>query len=416
MKQLKFDVVVAGGGSAGVAAALAASRNGSKTLLIERHGAFGGEATNSWVSAYCGFYTKGDVPQQVVFGIGDEVLQRLKAYGEDICYTISPSTGNASVRFHPEVLKLVLDDLLEASSVDYRLYTSVVSVQVEHGKINSITIHDDEEDTLVMATSFIDATGNGNLIHMAGLKTDWGNEQGEVQQSSLAAWLENIPRGEIVMSLLTEAIQKGKEEGISSLDKEKGLIVKVADDTYGFLTIPSVSIRNLSGPELTASMMILRKKAHAYTDALQTYAQGFERTYLSATAPVIGIREARRMRGKVTVRGEDIMACKKSDEVVARAGWPAEIHSSSGLIYMDVKDNDWFDIPMGALISKDLCNLFAAGRTISCDSLALASLRVMGTGFATGHAAGVMASHYAQRGQLNCQEIQTILREQHALI
>ncbi len=416
MRTLNYDVVVVGGGSAGVAAALAASRHGSKTLLIERAAYFGGEATNSWVSAYCGFYTKGEKPTQCVYGIGDEVLKLMKKHGEDTNYVINPSTKNASVRFHPETIKIVLDELLESSNVDYRLCTSLIDVKVEGNKIQSVIIMDDEDKCEVYAQSFVDTTGDANMIHMAGLKTMWGNEEFGIQQSSLSCLVEGIPSGEVKIETLESAIKKGKEEGLENLHKERGMIVKVEGDDYGYLTIPSVILDNLSGEELTKKLMDLRKQAKDYVKTIKDHAPGFEKMRFLASAPYIGIRESRRMMGKVVITGEDVLNSKKCDDTIGRGGWPAEMHKASGLQFVAMKENDYFDIPIGALLSKDIENLFTAGRSISCESVALASLRVMGTGFASGQAAGVIASVYAFDKDVDTKKVQTILRSQNALL
>lgn len=416
MQTLNYDVVVVGGGSAGVAAALASSRNGSKTLLVERAAYFGGEATNSWVSAYCGFYTKGEKPTQCVYGIGDEVLKLMKKHGEDISYVINPSTKNASVRFHPETIKIVLDELLESSDVDYRLCTSLIDVKVEGNKIQSVIIMDDEDKYEVYAQSFIDTTGDANMIHMAGLKTMWGNEEFGIQQSSLSCLVEGIPSGEVKIETLESAIKKGKEEGLENLHKERGMIVKVKGDDYGYLTIPSVILDNLSGEELTKKLMDLRKQARDYVKAIKDHAPGFEKMRFLASAPYIGIRESRRMMGKVVITGEDVLNSKKCDDTIGRGGWPAEMHKASGLQFVAMKENDYFNIPIGALLSKDIENLFTAGRSISCESVALASLRVMGTGFASGQAAGVIASVYALDKDVDTKKVQTILKAQNALL
>ena len=416
MRTLNYDVVVVGGGSAGVAAALAASRHGSKTLLIERAAYFGGEATNSWVSAYCGFYTKGEKPTQCVYGIGDEVLKLMKKHGEDTNYVINPSTKNASVRFHPETIKIVLDELLESSNVDYRLCTSLIDVKVEGNKIQSVIIMDDEDKYEVYAQSFVDTTGDANMIHMAGLKTMWGNEEFGIQQSSLSCLVEGIPSGEVKIETLESAIKKGKEEGLKNLHKERGMIVKVEGDDYGYLTIPSVILDNLSGEELTKKLMDLRKQAKDYVKAIKDHAPGFEKMRFLASAPYIGIRESRRMMGKVVITGEDVLNSKKCDDTIGRGGWPAEMHKASGLQFVAMKENDYFDIPIGALLSKDIENLFTGGRSISCESVALASLRVMGTGFASGQAAGVIASVYAFDKDVDTKKVQTILKAQNALL
>ncbi len=416
MREEHYDVVVLGGGCSGVAAALAASRCGKNTLLAERQGAFGGAATTAWVSAFCGFYTQGKNPKQVVFGIGEEVLQRMRTYGEDIRYTVSPNTGNASIRFHPEIVKLVMDDLLRESSVKARLFTTGIEVKKGQSRLEALILQDEEETYCVHASAYIDATGNGNLLHLAGLETDWGNADGEVQQASLSCLLQNIPTREIPMTILTDAVCAGRQDlaNAALLDKDRGLIVKIPKEDSGYLTMPSADLSGLSGEEKTETMQMLRRKAYAYWQALRDHAEGFQAAKLLMTAPEIGIRESRRMRGEDVIRGRDVLESRKRSDAVARGGWPVEMHHPEGLRYEKPRDDDWFDIPMGALCSRDMENLFACGRDISCDSMALASLRVMGTGFATGQAAGVMAALYRPGIHLHAEEVRKVLKDQDA--
>lgn len=416
MQTLSYDVVVVGGGSAGVASAIAASRCGCKTLLIERNAYLGGQATNAWVSAFCGFFTKGERPTQCVKGIGDEVLQRLKDYGEDINYVINPSTKNASIRFHPEILKLVLDDLILESAMDVRLCTTLIDVNVNNQKIESIIVMDDDDKYLVKAKVFIDTTGDANLLNSAHIQTMWGDQSHHVQQSSLSCLVDNLPSDEIKIETIESAIKQAKANGATHLDKERGMIIKVKGDTYGYMTIPSIELNNLSGSTLTQSLIELRKKGNAYVKALKQYAPNFNNVNLKSSAPYLGIRESRRMVGKTMIQGEDVLRAVKSKDSIARAGWPVEMHKNSGLSYQSICDNDYFGVPLGALVSKDITNLLAAGRCISCDSVALASLRVMGTSFATGQAAGVAAAYYARTNQLDVEAIQEELIKQNALI
>ena len=416
MQTLSYDVVVVGGGSAGVASAIAASRCGCKTLLIERNAYLGGQATNAWVSAFCGFFTKGELPTQCVKGIGDEVLQWLKDYGEDINYVINPSTKNASIRFHPEILKLVLDDLILESAMDVRLCTTLIDVNVNNQKIESIIVMDDDDKYLVKAKVFIDTTGDANLLNSAHIQTMWGDQSHHVQQSSLSCLVDNLPSDEIKIETIESAIKQAKANGATHLDKERGMIIKVKGDTYGYMTIPSIELNNLSGSTLTQSLIELRKKGNAYVKALKQYAPNFNNVNLKSSAPYLGIRESRRMVGKTMIQGEDVLRAVKSKDSIARAGWPVEMHKNSGLSYQSICDNDYFGVPLGALVSKDITNLLAAGRCISCDSVALASLRVMGTSFATGQAAGVAAAYYARTNQLDVEAIQEELIKQNALI
>lgn len=417
LRNYEYDVAVVGGGSAGVAAALASSRTGAKTILIERNPYFGGEATHSQVTSYCGFYTRGAKPDQVVKGIGEEVLIRLRGYGANTEPTISKSTGNASIRFNPELVKLVLDDLMLESSVKYLLHAEVIDVNINNDKIEKLTCIDDEGHFTIKAKVFIDATGNGNLTNLAGVKTLWGNEQGITQQASLVFKLDNLPRTDILMSDLESAIKKGKEQGIKGLEKEKGMIVKIPSENYGYCTIPSKILTDLSAETLTKAEIELRKQVNAYTTAFKKNVPNLSDIIVSQSGPSIGIREARRIIGEYTLIGEEIVKGPKTDDSIARGGWSPEIHrSNTELNYTHIPDNDYFSIPLGALKVKDAKNLWAAGRNISTDSTALGSIRVMGTGFATGQAAGVAAALTLDNEKYDIKKIQQELLKQNALI
>ena len=124
-----YDVAVVGGGTAGIAAAVGAARAGAKTILIERSPYLGGQATNSGVTAFCGFYTCGEEKKKVVAGVGDMVLKELQILGENTDYGIT-AAGNATIKFHPEYLKCALDNLLEHNRVDYLLHAQVISAKV----------------------------------------------------------------------------------------------------------------------------------------------------------------------------------------------------------------------------------------------------------------------------------------------
>ena len=162
-----FDVAVVGGGTAGVAAAVGASRTGARTVLIERSPYLGGEATNSGVAAFCGFYTCGENPVKVVAGVGDLVLQEMESLGPTLEYVVS-ATGNKNVNFQPEYLKCALDNLVEKEGVELLLHTSLIDVKVKDGRIQSLRCMDDEGAFTVEADCFVDASGDAALAHLAG--------------------------------------------------------------------------------------------------------------------------------------------------------------------------------------------------------------------------------------------------------
>ena len=415
-RNIECDVAVLGGGAAGVAAAIAASRTGAKVVLIERNPYFGGQATNSQVTAYCGFFTRGENYDQVVEGIGGEVLKRLEAYGTNIHPRPSKSTGNVSVSFNPEYVKLVMDKMMQESSVEYYLHSQMYEVVNNNGIIEEIKCTDDEGTFTVKAKAFVDASGNANLVHFAGIKTNWGDENGNVQQSSLPFRIDNMPAKEILKSDIEVALQKAKAAGIP-IKKETGLIIKAPDKNYGYCTIPSTIIPALDAETLTKAEIDLRSQVHSYVQAFEKYMDGFQDIIISSSGPSVGIREARRIIGDKMLKGEEIIMAPKSDDSIARGAWSPEIHkSNTNISYTHIPDNEYFSIPLGCLKVRDAKNLWAAGRTISTDSLALGSVRVMGTGFATGQAAGVAAALTLNNENYDIKKIQNELLKQGALI
>lgn len=413
----KVDVCVVGGGAAGVSAAISAKNAGAKVLLLERNPYFGGQATHSNVTAYCGFYTRGENFDQVVKGFGQTVLERLRKYGDPAVPYRSPATGNVSVRFDPETVKLVMDDLIEESGIDFLLHTRVINAEVEDNDIKYITCIDDEETYLVEAKSFIDCSGDANLAHLAGLETVWGNEEGKTQMASLSCRVDRLPAmEEINPKDLTKAIIEGKEEGRPYLFKEKGLIIKVPSEDYGFLTIPSVFVNDLKGSTLTKKEIELRHQALSYVELFKEKIPYLKDMRLVSTGPMLGARETRRIIGESTLLYEHVMECQKPSDSVARGGWTPEIHKDEkNYDFYNLPDNDYFGIPLSVLRSKDLNNLWMAGRIISTDSYTHGSVRVMGTGFATGQASGVAAA-LQSKNNMSIEKVQQELLKQGALI
>ena len=410
------DVAVAGGGSAGVAAAVGAARAGARVLLLERSPYLGGQSTHSCVVAYCGFHSRGNPPTQVVKGVGETVLQKLRALGEKAAYAVSPVTGNASIRFDPEVLKLALDQVMDDAGAAYLLHTSIIGVQVREGTLGLLRCVDDEGEYTVAAKSFVDATGDANLTHMAGCAYRWGDGDGATQLASLSVRIDRIPADcDTTPDTLKKGILAAKAAGIPHLTKEWGLILREPGADYGYCTIPSIQVDALDAKSLTEAERNLRRQARSYVEAFRRFVPGMEHCRMVSSGPGIGLRETRRIVGEETVTYEDVVSCRKRPDSVARGGWSPEVHRGAGVEYTHMEDGSYFDIPLGALRPQGIKNLWCAGRCISCDQTAHASVRVMGTGFATGHAAGVAAALTAD-GRCDVASVRGELQNQDALI
>lgn len=414
----KYDVVVAGGGTAGVAAAVGAAEAGAKTLLIERNPYLGGEATHSGVGAFCGFYSCGKNPVKVVSGVGDRVLEELKLLGAEADEIIS-ATGNKNINFQPEYLKCALDNLLNKANVDFFLHTAIVGVGVEDRHLRSVCCSDDEGIFMVEASYFVDATGDANLVHLAGADTMWGGEDHTVQAATMPFRMSGVDTScDMSPEEVEKAIVQAKKDGIPNLTKEKGFILKKEGSDIVTVLLPSVVPKGLNTEEVTRLETETRKQVLSYVRALKKYMHGMEMAELAVIGPAVGFRETRRMAGKEKVSADDVLNRRKRDDGVARGGWKPEIHKDINKMgtYLEVADGSYFDIPLGALQSADFDNLYGAGRILSSDEAAFAAVRVMGTCFATGHAAGVGAACQAKNGTVDVEQIRAELMRQGALI
>ena len=417
-RRIMYDVVIVGGGTAGVAAAIGAVKTGARTLLIERNAYLGGEATNSGVAAYCGFYTSGKSAQKVVSGVGDMVLQELANLNQDVRPEIS-AAGNATIKFNPEHLKYAMDRLIEKNNIDLLLHCQVIASKVEDGKILSIECVDDMGKFYVDGKVFVDSTGDGNLAFLSNAQTIWGNETGHIQPATLAIRIDCISScNDISPGAIEKAILQAKADGIKNLTKEKGFIIRRGSADFGYVLLPSVQIDSIDAKSLTEAEINARKQAHAYIEAFKKYMPGMEKCNMCVTGPSIGIRESRKLVGKYTITKDDVIQGIKRNDGIGRGGWKPEIHKDINKMgeYIEIEEGSFYDIPLGCLQSVNIDNLYGSGRFISADQIAFASSRVMGTCFVTGHAAGVAAGIQSKEEIVDIEKVRAELVKQGAII
>lgn len=412
-----FDVVVAGGGSAGVGAAVGAARTGARTLLVERSGCLGGAATMRNVLSYCGLYTISDRPRPAVLGVADEVVQRLRARGA----AIGPKRfRGVFVLFEPEAAKVVLDEVCAEAGVEVLLHTPIIAAERENGVVLGVTVQDGSGPRAFTGAAFVDATGDGDLAFLAGASTRYGNH-GWVNIGTLGTRFGGIaPGADVSAARWGEAIRTAKAGG-AALSKEKSLIVRVpiSSEVVTYLVAEEYDARDarsVSGAERRG-----RQQAWAYLDAIRTI-PGHENAYLASSGPEFGVREARHLNAVYQLTQHDVARGARFDDCIALGAWgmefhdPATLDSSFALPGGDTGHGGTYDIPLRCLMSADTPNLFAAGRTADGDQFAGASLRVMGTAFATGQAAGVAAAQLADSGAVLSAAVRGELARQGALL
>lgn len=390
-----FDVIVVGGGAAGFAAAIGAKKAGADVLLIERRACLGGQATNSNVASYCGFFTHEENEKQIVYGIGEELLQKLKSIGYYDHHSKSP-VGNAIITLDMEATKLAFDLLAEDYKLPYLLHCRLIGVKKDPSGeiIESITCVDDEGTYEFSADAFVDATGDANLGFLAEAPFRYGDGNGNAYMSTRAVHMDHVPSSVVFKpALIEEAMLKAKADGFRKLTKESGIVFRLNEDSVIAL-LPSTAVPALDAETLTACEVNTRKQEFEYLEAFRKYYPGMENARIVSGGAVMGIRDTRHLLGEYTLTKEDVLDAVKQEDSIACGAWPCEMHSNVNKMasYIFIKDGDYYNIPLRSLKVKNLRNLWAAGRTISADPVAFASVRVMGIGFATGHAAGVAAA------------------------
>jgi len=409
----QYDVIVAGGGSAGVAAAVGASRVGARTLLVERGPCLGGAATLRNVLTYCGIYTRQDPPRQVVFGVAEEVLAGLRAEGA----VSEPQLFTAvAVVFDPEAVKRVLDGICVKAGVEVRLHSQVVGARREAGRISAVQLADHRGVQEITGAVFVDATGEADLAAFGGAAVRYGND-GRVQNGSLGVRFGGIP-AEVDLSRATvaAAVCAARECGVGPLISAQGLVTRlpISGDVIAYLVDEGYDARDAR--EVSQAEARARVQAKAYLEVMRSFL-GCPGAYIVSTGPEIGTRESRHVIARYRLSGDEVLGAARFEDAVAVGAWPVEYHSGPGIPaeWGFISGEGHFDIPLSVLRSVDTDNLLVAGRNIDGDRVAGGSLRVMGTAFATGHAAGIAGALIAEHGPvLDAGTVQAELSSQHA--
>ncbi len=433
----KYDVVVIGGGLAGCGAAIASARNGAKTLLVESSGILGGQATLGLVTPLdARFTTSGKSFGGIMEEISNKTIELTKEYCS--CGTKGEVFDIAS----PHILKYVLVDMMDESSADVYFHTTLLSVNTEEENIKSVILSGKSGLIKVEANSFIDATGDADLVYLSGAEYTSGSEARVFDQLSEAGlnkshFSDNKYSGyshdglmqPVSIFILMGGVDVDKAYTLNNKDlkfgdlgitEEKFRSWKFAD-TCGFeisdnsipmpqgrvlvtrSTRPDVAVINMSrvvgidgsdADSLNEGEIKAQKQIIAIVDFLKTFIPGFENSYYIQSGSTLGVRETRRMVGEYILSGMEAINCQTFENPIARGSYIIDIHDPSGkarAIGGSIK-GEFYDIPYGCIISKTYDNLLACGRCISVDHIAHSSTRIQGTCIQTGQAAGTSAA------------------------
>lgn len=401
----EYHIIVVGGGPSGCAAAIAAAREGASVLLLEASGSLGGMGTIGLIPAWCPFSDREKVIYQ---GIALEVFEKAKAgmkhvKPEDVDWT----------PIDPEALKRVYDEMVTDAGVTVLFNSQVVSVACEDQNINYVVAANKAGLTAFQSKVYVDCTGDADIVAMAGLPFEFGDEQSnEVQPATHCFVLTNVDD------------YYYRNSPFLHMNNQKSAVYDIArSDKYPLIT-GAHCCNSLLGPRtvgfnaghiwnvdstdpfcVSDALMIGRQLAYQFQQGLKEYLpETYGASLLINTAPSLGIRDSRRIIGEYKITIEDYMKRRSFSDEIGRNCYFLDVHYTKEERdkVMDGKSNgeeNWetyspgesHGIPYRSLIPKDMKNLLVAGRSISCDHRVQGSVRVMPVCLVTGQAAGTAA-------------------------
>lgn len=440
----QFDVAVVGGGVAGVVAALAAQRNGVKTVLIERYGFLGGMATAAMVAPMVTFHSRRG--EQVITGIPQEIVDALTAMGGSVGHVRDTIGVAGSVTPNdPETLKYLLHDLIQKAGVKVILHTLATDLIFQESGLPGIRGSGASADTrqstgsrqtmihglvlenkggkaLLRASMFIDCTGDGDLAYKGGVPYSVGSDGSRLgQPMTLIFRMGGVDIDAIITYMLShreefhhetlfEELRSVPAIGVSgffSVMKEavaNGEISVPRDRLLFFSTLTPgevlVNTTRVMGKdpldpwELSLAELEGKEQMYSLVKFLKRRVPGFKHSYLSASAPQIGVRETRRIRGEYVLTEEDVLKGRDFPDGIAKGAFAVDIHDpgGKGIISKNIEEGGSYDIPYRCLLPLGVENLLLAGRCISTTHQAFSSTRVQATSMAVGQAAGTAAA------------------------
>lgn len=406
--KIETDVLIIGGGAAGLAAAVTAGRQGVKVVLVERYGFCGGAAVAGLSGTVCGLYMATDHPvsrpEQIVFGFADEFVNRMESAGG---ITGPVRYGKTFTRVHdPLVWRRVADSWLQETQVKLVYHALAIHVLVEGGEqVHGAIVWTKQGLCELRAKITIDASGDADLFAMAGFRILNGNG-GKVQNPTMIFRLQGVDTDEflavhgpdtIMGDGVTKAIQEDHANGRKLLPRSK--IFLFPTPRAGELLCNATRVIGRDGRDLnplvaddfTEAEIEGRRQVQEYATFLREHVPGCERSFVNDTGVQVGVRQTRQIAGACTLLNEDVTGARKRRDGIARSSWPIELHTSDKPSLHWLID-DFYEVPFGCFVPERGGGMLATGRCLSAQHEAMASARVTAQCFSYGQAVGLAAA------------------------
>ena len=410
----EVDVLVVGGGPAGIMAARAAAGKGLRVMLIESRGYLGGNLTIGLpILGYLG--RKGN---QIIKGLPQLFIDRLRARGA--AGEHRPCKLHVSLTIiDPEEAKTVALEMLQEVGVEVLMYVFCVDVVKNGDAVEGVVVESKAGREAILAKTVIDCTGDGDIAYRAGAPMNYGNEKGIPQPPTLMFSMRGVDSRKLRDAVadhpdvydidfipneffraddnctfvgFRNQIKKAREAGYKLPVERTIFMTGMAPDEW-WVNMSRVNGIDATDPaQYTQGEIICAEQNEEIVRYLKAYIPGFENAYVDRVAPFMGIRETRRIVGEYILTEDDIFNCARFDDVISVASYPVDLHHPVGGDCSLYWCPDCYDIPYRCLIPQKIDGLIVAGRNVSMTHLALASARVMAPAMALGEAAGKAAA------------------------
>jgi hypothetical protein len=420
----EYEVVVVGGGPAGIAAAIAAGRAGRSTALVERYGFLGGAGTAAGLSTFCGLHANvhGE-HKQVIHGICDDILERLERMNGLSKPHFSVGGRIQAQAYDISAYKIAADELLLEAKVKIFFHALAVGATPDH-----LLVETKSGRRAIAGKLFIDCSGDGDLAAWRGAPYEVGDGRGGMlfpttmyricgvdPEKAGKAW-DRIPE------LMEEAEKRGRR-----FPRKKPIVRPQPNPIEWRANLTQIrnpdgsAVSGIDAEQLSYGEVEGRRQCWDTFEFIKSVTPGFERAYIVEIAPQIGIRETRRVHGEYMVSEADIMDCVDFPDAIGVNGWPVEAHVAGNVDFRFARGERGFNqLPYRMIVPQKVDNLLVAGRCASMTHDGQSSARVSGPCFVMGQAAGTAAHLSLQSGepprQIDLQALQEKLEHDGAYL